>query len=308
MRSAILFSVIISITLAGCTKRQGSDIRHGTVHVLATESHLPLVQQLVAEYTSLYPGVTASAAGTSTRGAIVEMVNAHAHCILVDRRLNDEEQRAAEHAGLVIRETEVAREALVVLVHPQNKLTSLSIAELGSILSGQTTLWSKFPGSKLHGAIELCLTGRNSGLYEMVTQQFFALQKDAPLTAVAASQDSVLQFVAANPEALGIVSFAVWKDTTNPAALRWKNNLRAVDLIGKDEDGVVAAVKATQRSIYDKNYPLTYSLYIYTSEKTPGAAYGFSQFVADEIGQRIFLYAGLVPKTMPYRTIQLTQE
>ena len=75
-----------------------------------------------------------------------------------------------------------------------------------------------------------------------------------------------------------------------------------------DADGVLSAVKATQRSIYDRVYPLTYSLYLYTSEKTPGTAYGFSAFVAEDIGQRVFLYAGLVPKTMPYRTIQLTQE
>jgi phosphate transport system substrate-binding protein len=308
MKSAILFSVILGITLVGCTKRQGSDIRHGTLHVLATESHLPLVHELVDRYTGMYPGVTASLAGSSTRGAIVELVNDSVHCILVDRQLNDEERLAAGSAGLIIRETEVAREALVVLVHPQNKLTSLSTAELGLILAGQTTLWSKFPGSRLQGAIERCLTGRNSGLYEMVTQQFFKLQHDVPLAAVAASQDSVLRFVASNPEALGIVSFAVWKDTTNPASLRWKNNLRTVDIVGKDEEGAVAPVKATQRSIYDKNYPLTYSLYIYTSEKTPGTAYGFSEFVAGDIGQRIFLYAGLVPKTMPYRTIQLTQE
>jgi len=308
MKSAILFSVMVVLSVAGCTKRQGSDLRHGTLHVLATESHLPLVQQLVEEYTSIYPGVTVSASGASTRGAIVEMVNGKVQCIVVDRRLNDEELRVAKQAELTIGEAEIAHDALVLLVHPQNKLASLTMEELGSILSGQATLWSKFPGSKLHGAIELCMTGRNSGLYEMVTRNFFTIQKDVPLAAVASSQDSVLQYVAANPEALGFVSFALWKDTTASEPQRWKKNVRTLDVLAKDEDGVVTAVKATQRSIYDKIYPLTYSLYIYTSEKTPGTAYGFSAFAGEDIGQRVFLYAGLVPKTMPYRTIQLTQE
>ncbi len=308
MKSAILFSVIVVLSLAGCTKRQGSDIRHGTLHVLATESHLPLVQQLAYDYRSIYSGVTITVGGTTTRGAIVDLVNDRVHCILVDRRLNDEERQAVKNAELIVGEAEVARDALILVVHPQNKVASFSTAELGSILSGQTTLWSKVPGSKLNGAIELCLTGRNSGLYEMVTHNFFLIQNNLPLAAVAASQDSVLQFVAANPEALGIVSFAVWKDTTHSASQRWKEHVRAVDLMGKDADGMISAVKATQRSIFDQIYPLTYSLYIYTSEKTPGTAYGFSTFVADDVGQRDFLYAGLVPKTMPYRTIQLTQE
>ncbi len=308
MKSTVLISVLVLFSIAGCTKRQGSDIRHGTLEVLATESHLPLVQQLASDYQSIYPKVVMSVAASSTRGAIVDMVNDSVHCIIIDRRLNDEERRAAQEAGLNPVETEIAHDALVVLVHPQNKLAAVSTEELGSILSGANTVWSKVPGSRLQGAIEICLTGRNSGLYEMLTRGFFKLQKDVPLTSIASSQDDIVKYVAANPEALGIVSFAAWKDTTVSAVRPLKKNVRVLDLLTKDEHGAAVAVKATQADIYDQIYPLTYSLYIYTSEKTPGTAQGFSAFVAGDIGQRDFMYAGLVPKTMPYRTIQLTQE
>jgi len=308
MKTAVLFSVILVLSAIGCTKRQGSDIRHGTLEVLATESHLPLVQQLAYDYQSVYPDVVMSVSGSTTRGSIVDLVNGKVHCIIVDRPLNDEERRAARDAGRDPAESEVAHDALVLLVHPRNSLAALSKVELGLILSGETTLWSKVPGSKLNGAIELCLTGRNSGLYEMVTHNFFSLKKDVPLAAIAASQDSVIQYVAANPEALGIVSFAVWKDTTQSAPQRWKKNVRTIDLLAKDAEGMLVAMKPTQRNIYDQLYPLTYSLYVYTWEKLPGTAHGFSAFVSQDIGQRVFLNAGLVPKTMPYRTIQLTQQ
>jgi phosphate transport system substrate-binding protein len=236
------------------------------------------------------------------------MVNGNVHCIIIDRPLNDEERRAAQNAGRSPAESEVARDALVLLTHSRNSLAALSKAELGLILSGETKVWSKLPGSKLNGAIEICLTGRNSGLYEMVTHTFFSLEKDVPLAAVAASQDSVIQFVASNPEALGIVSFAVWKDTTQSTSQHWKKNVRVVDLLAKDAEGTVVALKPTQRNIYDQLYPLAYSLYVYTWEKLPGTAHGFSAFVSQDVGQRVFLNAGLVPKTMPYRTIQLTQQ
>ncbi len=308
MKLTVLISVILVLSIAGCTKRQGSDLRHGTLSVLVTESHLPLVQQLASDYQSMYPGVVMKVAGSTTRGAIVEMVNDGVHCIIVDRRLNDEEHRAAQEAKLNPVETEIARDALLLLVHPQNKLAAVSTAELGSILSGEVTVWSKFTGSRLHGAIEICLTGRNSGLYEMLTHSFFKLQKDVPLTSIASTQDDVLKYVATHPEALGIISYAVWKDTTQSAAQHLKKNVRVVDLLANNSDGVPGPVKVTQANIYDQVYPLTYSLYIYTSEKTPGTAQGFSAFVAGDIGQRDFMYAGLVPKTMPYRTIQLTQE
>lgn len=308
MKSAVLVSVLLVLSVAGCNKRQGSDIRSGTLTVLATESHLALVQQLASDYHSVFPQVVVTAAGTTTRGAIVDMVNDSVCCVVVDRRLNDEELGAAQSARLKIVETEIAHDGLAVLVHSQNKLPAVSMDALKSMLSGDVVLWTKLPESKLNGVIELCLTGKNSGLYEMVTRNFFKLQKDVPLAAIATTQQAIIEYVATHPEALGIISYATWKDTTRSVDHRWKKNVRVLDLLAKDTAGVLAAVKLHQRNIYDQIYPLTYSLYIYTSEKKPGTAHGFSAFVAGEIGQRIFLYAGLVPKTMPYRTIQLTQE
>ena len=308
MKPAVWFSVLIMLSVAGCSKRQGSDIRSGTLTVLTTESHLPLVQQLVADYSTVYPEVIVQAQGTTTRAAIVEMVNDSVRCVIVDRRLNDEERGAAASAKLKVIETEIARDGLAILVHPSNQLTALSMDTLKAMVSGETAVWNKVPESKLHGVIELCLTGKNSGLYELLTRHFFKLESDVSLAAMATSQQGIIDYVASHPEALGIVSFAAWKDTTHPADASAKKKVRLLDLLTKDTTGVPTAVRLNQRNIYDQTYPLTYSLYIYTSERMPGAAYGFSAFVAGETGQRMFLYAGLVPKTMPYRTIQLTQE
>ena len=309
MKSAVVwFSVLLLLVSVGCNKRQGSDIRSGTLTVLVTDSYLPLVQQMAADYHGQFPDAVLTVRGTTTRGAIVDMVNDSVRCIVVDRRLNDEEEGVVRRAELRVVETEVAHDGLAILLHPQNKLSSISMDVLRSILSGDVALWSKVKGSGLNGAIELCLTGRNSGLYEMVTHNFFRLQKDLSLAAVAPSQNSVIQYVAAHQEALGIVSFAQWKDTSNASDAQGKKRVRMLDMLAPDSVGVMTAVKLSQQSIYNKEYPLTYSLYIYTSEKMPGAGHGFSAYMEGEMGQRAFLYAGLVPKHMPYRTIQLTQK
>ena len=308
MKPAVLFSVLIVLSVIGCTKRQGSDIRIGTLTVLATESHLPLVQQLAADYHSVFPEVVVTPQGTTTRAAIVEMLNDSVQCVVVDRRLNEEERSAVEKAKLNVIETAIAGDGLAVLVHPSNKLPAISMETLKAIVSGKIALWNTVPESKLHGVIELCLTGKNSGLYELLTRHFFKLENDVSLAAMATSQQGIIEYVATHPEALGVVSFAVWKDTSRPANQSARKNVRPLDLLTTNAEGVQTAVSLNQRNIYDQIYPLTHSLYIYTSEKMPGPAYGFSAFVAGETGQRVFLYAGLVPKTMPYRTIQLTQE
>jgi phosphate transport system substrate-binding protein len=308
MKPALLFSILITLSVIGCSKRHGSDIRTGTLTVLATESHLPLVQQLVADYHSVFSDVVVTPQGTTTRGAIVDMVNDSVHCVIVDRRLNEEERSAIESVKLKVIETEIARDGLAVLVHPSNKLSAISLETLKAIISGKTALWNTVPDSKLRGAIELCLTGKNSGLYELLSRHFFRLEKDASLVSMATTQQGVIEYVASHPEALGVVSYAAWKDTTRPANESARKHVRLLDLLTTNAEGAQTTVSLNQRNIYDQTYPLTYSLYIYTSEKRPGPAYGFSAFVAGETGQRVFLYAGLVPKIMPYRTIQLTQE
>ena len=307
MKSGVA-AVLIVFGVVGCTQRQGSDIRSGTLTVLVTESHLPLVQLMGKEYHEAFPGAVIEPQGTTTRAAIVDLVNDSVHCIVVDRRLNDEERAAVESARLRVVETEIAQDGIAVLVHRGNNLSSMSMEELAAILTGTTGVWNALPASKLRGPIELCLTGKNSGLYEMAARHFFKIQKDVPVAAVAQSQRSILEYVATHPEALGLISYAMWKDTSDPVQKRWKKEARLLAFSVKDSQGVLMTVKLNQRAIFDQYYPLTYSLYIYTSEKTPGTAQGFSAFVAGERGQRMFQYAGLVPKTMPYRTIQLTQE
>ena len=307
MKSGVA-AVLIVLGVVGCTQRQGSDIRSGTLTVLVTESHLPLVQLMAKEYHEAFPGAVIEPQGTTTRAAIVDLVNDSVHCIVVDRRLNDEERAAVESARLRVVETEIAQDGIAVLVHRGNNLSSMSMEELAAILTGTTGVWNALPASKLRGPIELCLTGKNSGLYEMAARHFFKIQKDVPVAAVAQSQRSILEYVATHPEALGLISYAMWKDTSDPVQKRWKKEARLLAFSVKDSQGVLMTVKLNQRAIFDQYYPLTYSLYIYTSEKTPGTAQGFSAFVAGERGQRMFQYAGLVPKTMPYRTIQLTQE
>ena len=307
MKSAVA-AVLIVLGVVGCTQRQGSDIRSGALTVLVTESHLPLVQHMAKEYHEAFPNATIEPRGTTTRAAIVDMANDSVHCIVVDRRLNEEERAAVESARLRVVETEIAQDGIAVLVHRGNRLSSMSTEELAAILTGTTGVWNAMPASKLRGPIELCLTGKNSGLYEMVVRRFFRIQGDVPVAAVAPSQRGILEYVATHPEAMGLISYAAWRDTSDPAQERWKKEVQILAFSVKDTQGVMTTVKLNPRNIFDQYYPLTYSLYIYTSEKMPGTAQGFSAFVAGDRGQRMFQYAGLVPKTMPYRTIQLTQE
>jgi phosphate transport system substrate-binding protein len=297
----------ILLIVVGCGKQPGSDIRTGTLQVLATEAYLPLIQQEAVEYHRIYAGAAVQVLGMTTRDAIVQMINDSAACIVVDRPLNAEEHAAVQQAGMRVVETEIASDAVAIVVHLSNRTRSLSAETLGAIVAGSVTDWRTVPNSRLSGPIELCLTGRNSGLFELLTRHFFKPGKDVVPSFVAPSQSDVIAYVALHPFAIGVVPFAVWEDTIQARGRWFKKDVRVLDVRAKEEDGG-EAVKLSQNNIYDRVYPLVYSLYIYTSEKSPGVAQGFSTFVASMPGQKVFWDAGLVPKTVPYRVIQLTQE
>jgi phosphate transport system substrate-binding protein len=300
-------SLLLVVILVGCGKQPGSDIRSGDLHVLVTNAYLPLIQQEADEYHRIYTGAVVKVAGMSTRDAIVQMINDSAVCIVVDRPLNAEEHAAVQEAEMRVVETEIASDGLAILIHSSNRARLLSLDTFEGIVTGKVTDWRAIPDSKLNGPLEVCLTGRNSGLYELLTRRFFKPSKEIVPSFVAPTQSDVIAYVALHPAAIGVVSFAAWEDTTQAKSRWFKNDVRLLALQpGEGKAG--EAVKLTQNNIYDRTYPLIYSIYVYTSEKSPGVAQGFSTFVASMPGQKIFWDAGLVPKTVPYRVIQLTQE
>jgi len=307
MKTWLPLHVLALVVLVGCGK-QGSDIRTGTLEVLVTESYLPLIQRQADEYHRIFSEVSVSVRGTTTREAVVDMLGGKIQCIVIDRPLNAEERQFVQSARLRVVETDVARDALAILVHTSNKVSSISLVNLESIITQKTTNWRQIPGSNFLGPIQLCLTGKNSGLYELLVQHFFKPESDVSLRSVATSQTEIIKYVAENPAALGIVSYAAWRDTSSGGEDKQKRSVKILGVLGQDQGSGGQAVELTQQNIYDGLYPLAYSLYIYTSEQQAGAGQGFSTFVADKTGQKIFLDAGLVPKKIPYRVIQLTQE
>ena len=61
----------------------------------------------------------------------------------------------------------------------------------------------------------------------------------------------------------------------------------------------------TQDNIAGLDYPLARDLYIINCQGGDGLGMGFASFLAGQIGQRIVLKSGLVPKTMPGRNIRV---
>ncbi len=298
MRTVLLMALVACVV--GCNPTEEHNTTHGKVFMLVSETYFPLMKLEATEFMTEYDKTKVEMATTTTRGAIVELLNDSVHCICVDRELNAEERKVAEQTGVKIATVRIGKDALVLLVNDRSGLKTISRKTLEGILDGSITNWRKVPGSKLSGRLELVMTGRNSGSYELVQRRFFKLSKELALAKIGETERQIVQYIAATETAFGIVSLAAVVDRPK--------GTHALAVESSDSTTALEYIEPSQANVYNQLYPLNYSLYLYISEKELGVGSGFSTFVMTLPGQQIIQDYGLAPEIVPSRIIQLRSE
>ncbi|MFZ1946515.1 MAG: substrate-binding domain-containing protein [bacterium] len=313
MKTSRLGPAVVAVALCvaasgpGCgRKAEEETATKGRLSVCVSEAHLELFQREADQFNSLYKEAGVAVFGATTREAIVNLLNDSVPMIATDRPLNAEEQAVVVRDKIDIQEVAIARDALAIVVSRLNGAGTFSMESLQDMLTRKVTDWSQVPGSGLVGPIELVLTDRNSGAYELVKEHFFDLAEDLPVAVVLASQRAVVEYVGKHPQALGMVSVACYRSPSVGAVTADSSGtVKALAFAGVDSTGQQATHRLHQANIHLGRYPLGYDVYIYFSKDSDLAA-GFAGFVAGAEGQKIVLDWGLVPVTMPVRIVTLT--
>lgn len=119
------------------------------------------------------------------------------------------------------------------------------------------------------------------------------------------SKQEVVDYLRGHDNAIGIVDWSEISDSDNPNA---KAMLSEVNLlaISRPLDSVQHGfVKPYQYNLQDNKYPFTRELYIISRTGKNDVGSGFASFVAGEIGQKIILKSGLLPKFQSERILEI---
>jgi phosphate transport system substrate-binding protein len=318
-RAALVAAMGIAILAAtSCEHPPRQSPTQGRIAIAVAESHAALLQREADLFESLYPDARVDVEATTTREAFVALLADSVDLVVVDRAPNAEECAAAKALHLQLEEVRLAEDALAVMVQASNRVESLSLAQIADLLCGRTTDWSQVGGAA--GPVRIVLTGRNSGAWELAAAKFFPDPQALRAALVLPTQEAVLARVAADPEALGLVSIATWKSAP-PAAVApgaestatagWASDVtatnaavRALAIAGTDSLGAPVRHALHQANVHLGVYPLHYPVYVLFDTHSRLAA-GFSAFIASAPGQKLILATGLVPATMPVRLVHL---
>ena len=166
--------LIVTASAVGC-KKKVETATSGYRLLLAADPYLPIMQQEADQFMSIYPEVKMIVNGTSTREAIVLLLNDSVHSIVIDRQFNEEEQQIVKQAAIRIVENRIAEDGIAMIVHKQNPISSIHAESVRNIVAGEVKDWIKIPEARWSGDIDLVLTGKNSGMYELLQKKVFSI-------------------------------------------------------------------------------------------------------------------------------------
>jgi phosphate transport system substrate-binding protein len=293
------------ILLTGCTEERKETTTKGSVNIAVDETVAPLFVQEKDTFESLYTDAKVRLDTAQAREAMVRFFNVETTKVIVSGRpMNDEEHAVAKRANMTFGEYKVAINAIAVITNLENHLTQLRTTQLDSVLRGLITTWDVLGSGKQRLPIAICLPNQNSATFEVLNLKISHGEKFTPPSHIAATTPEVFRYVMDHENSIGFASanwLKYYKEKVNVLELCDPAAPDSLDIKGQ-------YFSPHQAYIYQKYYPLTADVFIYSKADIYNVGAGFTSFVTSAPGQKIVLNSGLVPATMPIRLVQLNQK
>ncbi len=281
---------------AGCSEPKETATR-GYIKVSSAEVAFPYIEKSAVKYQQIYNEAFVDVGRTTSREALVELAEDRSRLAVMSREPNETEIKALSAGERKFVTRTVAHDALVVILHGDNPIDELTVGQLKDIYTGKVTNWRELGGGDMR--IRPLVRDRNSGTYEVFQDRVlgdaeygagvFPCSTMAVLTGIAGS----------NPGAIGITGLLL---TTSPSTMGYFKAIR----VGEEEGG--RFYLPTQDKIHTERYPLRRPLvlcYFKKSSVEVNLVSGFVTFLTAVKGQQIAINEGIVPATMPVRTVKL---
>jgi len=287
----------------------------GRVSISVDETFAPILESEVDTFQKLYTDAHVKASYQPEDSVMLDLLNDKVKLAIVSRDLNAAEKAELAKQTMTPTTIHVGIDGLAIILHPSNPDSLLTVAQLRSIFSGQTTNWSKVSGQKKLGDINVVFDANRSSTLRFVRD---SLLRGQPLTKrvfAANSNPEALAYVAAHPNAIGVVGVNWVSDHDDPTVTSFLRSVRVASITARPNPTKDDYIPPYPRYLAPytpeqlkentslQRYPLQRNIYIINREARTGLGSGFASFVAGQKGQLIFYKSGLLPAKMQARII-----
>lgn len=287
---------ILLILITGCSVFgfQNSSASAGsqpseTIVNSGSDTMVNLALAWAEQYQQLQPEISVSVSGGGSGTGIASMINGTSDLANASRQIKDEEYTSAVENGIEPVEFVVARDAIAVIVNPENPIQQLSLQQISDIYSGKYTNWSQLGGEDR--PIVRVSRETNSGTHVYFLEEVLRLGEDdndtlfSPDTLLLLSSQGITSEVRDNPNAIGYDGLGYVTPDVKVVA------------VSESEDGPF--IYPSVESVNQGSYPIARDLYIYSAGQPSTQVQAYLDWIMSSQGQEIVKELGFVPIAAP---------
>lgn len=287
----IVLLACMALLLGGCTPVNSNSSSPGSqssayIQNKGSDTMVNLALAWAEAYQELHPEVRISVTGGGSGTGLTALLNGTVDIANASRAIKAEELEAARSAGMDPMEFTVARDAIAVIVHPDNPIQQLTLQQISGIYKGEITNWTQVGGDDR--PIVKLSRETNSGTHVYFLEEVVRMGNadDSSIfsadTLLMPSSEGIIAEVRDNPNAIGYDGLGYVTEDVKVLA------------ISREAGGPF--VMPSIETVNSLEYPIARDLYLYTrTGELEGAIQAYLEWILSADAQKIVSDLGFVP-------------
>ena len=238
-------------------------------------------------YQTEHPDISISVTGGGSGTGIAALINGTVDIANASRAITADEIKQAKANGVNPVQVVISRDAIAVVVNPQNPVRRLTLQQISDIYSGKINNWTGVGGDDR--PIVRLSRETNSGTHVYFLQTVIRLgdPKNTTMfstdTMLLPSSEGIINEVRQNPNAIGYDGLGyIPPDLMN-----------SVIAVAVDAGGAYVIPSIT--TVNNNSYPVSRDLYMYTNGQPTGTIKDYINWILSPEAQKIVADLGFVP-------------
>lgn len=285
----VVSTLLVFLFTASCgpdsSSETASDSSAAYIENKGSDTIVNLALAWAEKYQGDHPEIRISVTGGGSGTGIAALVNGTVDIANASRQIKEEEVDEAKSNGIEPLEHIIARDAIAVIVNPENPVSQLTLQQISDIYSGKITNWQEVGGEDRPIVRLSRETNSGTHVYFLETVLRLGNSKDKTLfsmdTLLLPSSEGIVSEVRQNPNAIGYDGLGYVPDDLKMIA------------IAEETGG--AYVLPSIPTVNDKTYPIARDLYMYTNGEPTGVVKEYLDWILSSEAQQIVADLGFVP-------------
>jgi phosphate transport system substrate-binding protein len=277
MKGFRLIAAMAMIALAGTIALPGAVSAEEKIIIDGSTTVGPIAKAFAEYYMSKNTDVNITVSESGSGNGAKSLINGMCDIADMSRFMKDNEFAAAVDKGRMPVAHAVAIDGIVMIVHPSNPVSGLTVAQVRDIYLGKITNWKDLGGPN----VEIVMISRdtNSGTYETFEGLVMKKDKIFEKAEYVGSNGAIRQRVQSTPAAIGYVGLGFVDRSVKPLEI----------------DGIVPDMNTISSGIY----PIARPLFMFTNgyPRLGSHLYRFITLYLTPKGQEIVEEIGFIPVT-----------